>query len=103
MLFAADRSSDERAAHAAVRSSIAGRRSPSRLLVFLLVCFLAPLLIMAVRSVTDLPAGSEGDPLTNFRRFFGGEANLRVLRNTFWIAGLSTLALPRDRLSRTRT
>jgi putative spermidine/putrescine transport system permease protein len=60
-------------------------------LVFLLVCFLAPLVIMAVRSVTDLPAGSEGDPLTNFRRFFGDEANARVLRNTFWIAGLSTL------------
>ena len=32
-------------------------------LVFLLVCFLAPLVIMAVRSVTDLPTGSEGDPL----------------------------------------
>jgi ABC-type spermidine/putrescine transport system permease subunit I len=46
---------------------------------------------MAVRSVTDLPAGSEGDPLTNFRRFFGGEANVRVLGNTFFIAGLSTL------------
>lgn len=60
-------------------------------LVFLIACFLAPLLIMAVRSVTDLPAGSEGDPLTNFRRFFGGEANVRVLGNTFWIAGLSTL------------
>jgi len=60
-------------------------------LVFLLLCFLAPLLIMAVRSVTDLPPGSEGDPLTNFRRFFGGEANVRVLGNTFWIAGLSTL------------
>ena len=61
-------------------------------LVFLLVCFLAPLVIMAMRSITDLPAGSEGDPLTNFRRFFGGEANLRVLGNTFWIAGMSTLA-----------
>ncbi len=61
-------------------------------LLFLLVCFLAPLVIMAVRSVTDLPAGSEGDPLANFRRFFGGEANLRVLGNTFWIAGISTLA-----------
>lgn len=61
-------------------------------LVFLLIGFLAPLVIMAVRSVTDLPAGSEGDPLTNFRRFFDGEANLRVLRNTFWIAGVSTLA-----------
>jgi putative spermidine/putrescine transport system permease protein len=60
-------------------------------LVFLLVCFLAPLVIMALRSVTDLPKGSEGDALANFRRFFGGEANLRVLGNTFWIAGLSTL------------
>ncbi len=61
-------------------------------LVFLLICFLAPLVIMAARSVTDLPTGSEGDPLANFRRFFGGEANLRVLGNTFWIAGVSTLA-----------
>ena len=61
-------------------------------LLFLLVCFLAPLAMMAVRSVTDLPTGSEGDPLANFRRFFGGEANLRVLGNTFWIAGISTLA-----------
>lgn len=60
-------------------------------LVFLLVCFLTPLAIMALRSVTDLPKGSEGDALANFRRFFGGEANLRVLGNTFWIAGLSTL------------
>jgi putative spermidine/putrescine transport system permease protein len=60
-------------------------------LVFLLVCFLVPLVIMALRSVTDLPKGSEGDPLINFKRFFGGEANLRVLGNTFWIAGLSTL------------
>ena len=40
-------------------------------LIFLLICFLAPLVIMAVRSVTDLPTGSEGDPLANFRRFFG--------------------------------
>ncbi len=61
-------------------------------LVFLLVCFLAPLVIMAMRSVTDLPAASEGDPLANFKRFFEGEANLRVLGNTFFIAGLSTLA-----------
>jgi putative spermidine/putrescine transport system permease protein len=60
-------------------------------LVFLLVCFLAPLVIMALRSITDLPKGSEGDALANFRRFFGGEANLRVLGNTFWIAGISTL------------
>ena len=57
------------------------------MLVFLLVCFLAPLVIMAVRSVTDPPAPG----CSNFGRFFGGEANLRVLGNTFWIAGLSTL------------
>ena len=43
---------------------------------------------MAVRSVTDLPNGSEGDPLANLRRFFSGKANLRVLGNTFWIAGV---------------
>ena len=60
-------------------------------LVFLVLCFLIPLVIMSVRSVTDLPRGAE-DPLTNFRRFFGAEANLRVLGNTFWIAGISTLA-----------
>lgn len=60
-------------------------------LVFLLAGFLVPLAFMAVRSVTDLPDGAT-DPLTNFRRFFAGEANLRVLGNTFWIAGVSTVA-----------
>ena len=60
-------------------------------LVFLLVCFLVPLVIMSARSNTDLPAGAE-DPLTNFRRFFGQEANLRVLGNTFWIAAVSSIA-----------
>jgi len=60
-------------------------------LVFLLVCFLVPLVIMSARSITDLPAGAE-DPLTNFRRFFGQEANLRVLGNTFWIAAVSSIA-----------
>jgi putative spermidine/putrescine transport system permease protein len=59
-------------------------------LAFLVVCFVVPLVIMSVRSVTDLP-GDATDPLTNFRRFFGGEANLRVLGNTFWIAAVSTL------------
>ena len=61
-------------------------------LVFLIICFAVPLGIMAVRSVTDLPPGSEGDPLANFRRFFEGEANLRVLRNTFFVAAVSTLS-----------
>src|SRR3954447_11788960 len=60
-------------------------------LVFLLVCFLVPLVIMSARSVTELPHGAV-DPLTNFRRFFGAEANLRVLGNTFWIAAISSLA-----------
>jgi len=60
-------------------------------LVFLLVCFLVPLVIMSARSITDLPAGAD-DPLTNFRRFFGQEANLRVLGNTFWIAAVSSIA-----------
>ena len=60
-------------------------------LVFLVVCFVLPLLVMSLRSVTDLPKGAEGDVLANFRRFFAGEANLRVLGNTFWIAALSTV------------
>jgi hypothetical protein len=46
------------------------------------------LLIMAVRSVTDPPAGQQ-DPLTNFRRFFGGEANARPAEH-LPIAGLDT-------------
>jgi putative spermidine/putrescine transport system permease protein len=60
-------------------------------LAFLLVCFLVPLVIMSARSITELPAGAD-DPLTNFRRFFGQEANLRVLGNTFWIAAVSSIA-----------
>jgi putative spermidine/putrescine transport system permease protein len=62
------------------------------LLVFLVVCFVAPLVLMSARSVTELPTGAEGDLLANFRRFFQGEANLRVLGNTFWIAAISTVA-----------
>jgi putative spermidine/putrescine transport system permease protein len=62
------------------------------LLAFLAVCFIAPLLIMAIRSFTDVPDAAAGDPLANFRRFFGVETNVRVLTNTFWVAGLSTLA-----------
>jgi len=59
---------------------------------FLVVGFVVPLVIMGSRSVTELPANAAGDVLVNFRRFFAGEANLRVLGNTFWIAGLSTIA-----------
>lgn len=60
-------------------------------LVFLIVFFVLPLIVMSARSITELPKGAEGDLLANFKRFFQGEANLRVLGNTFWIAGLSTL------------
>ncbi len=60
-------------------------------LVFLLVCFLVPLVIIVSRSVTEFPAGTEGSVFANYARFFDGEANVRVLRNTFWVAGLSTV------------
>jgi putative spermidine/putrescine transport system permease protein len=55
--------------------------------VFLVVFFLAPLLAMSYRSVTDPP----GAGLSNYSEFFGQAANLRVLGNTFWIAFLSTV------------
>src|SRR5919198_534630 len=61
-------------------------------IVFLLVGFLVPLIVIASRSVTEFPRGSEPGLLANYQRFFAGEANVRVLGNTFWIAGLSTLA-----------
>jgi putative spermidine/putrescine transport system permease protein len=61
-------------------------------LVFLVICFALPLVIIAARSVTELPADARGDVLVNFKRFFTGEANLRVLGTTFWVAALSTLA-----------
>jgi ABC-type spermidine/putrescine transport system permease subunit I len=55
--------------------------------VFLVVFFLAPLLTMSLRSVTDpRDAG-----LSNYSRFFADEAYLRVLINTFWIALVSTV------------
>jgi putative spermidine/putrescine transport system permease protein len=55
--------------------------------LFLLVFFLAPLVLMSLRSVTD-PAGAG---LSNYEKFFAQEAYLRVLTNTFWIAALSTV------------
>lgn len=57
---------------------------------FLLVFFLVPLVVIGQRSVTEFPTPA-GSGLDNFARFFAGEANVRVLGNTFWIAGLSTL------------
>src|SRR5258706_568182 len=55
--------------------------------VFLAVFFLAPLVTMSLRSVTD----PQGAGLSNYTRFFGDEAYLRVLINTFWIALVSTV------------
>lgn len=56
--------------------------------VFLVTFFLIPLLAMTLRSVTDPP----GAGLSNYEQFFGEEAYVRVLTNTFWIAILATLA-----------
>ena len=55
--------------------------------VFLTVFFLAPLVTMSIRSVTDPPDAG----LSNYARFFADEAFLRVLVNTFWIALVSTV------------
>jgi ABC-type spermidine/putrescine transport system permease subunit I len=60
-------------------------------IVFLIVGFLVPLVVIGQRSVTELPSGREGELFVNYGRFFAGEANRRVLGNTFWIAGLSTV------------
>jgi putative spermidine/putrescine transport system permease protein len=57
-------------------------------LAFLAFVFLYPLIEIALRSVTDPP----GVGIGNYTGFFEAEANLRILRNTFWIALLSTLA-----------
>ena len=58
------------------------------LMVFLTIVFLVPLGLMAIRSVTD-PAGVG---LGNYQEFFGSEADLRVLGNTFYIAAITTVA-----------
>jgi len=55
--------------------------------VFLAVFFLAPLVMMSLRSVTD----PQDAGLSNYTRFFADEAYLRVLLNTFWIALVSTV------------
>ena len=55
--------------------------------VFLAVFFLAPLVTMSLRSVTDPP----GAGLSNYAKFFEQAAYLRVLTNTFWIALISTV------------
>ncbi|MFL5725325.1 MAG: ABC transporter permease [Chloroflexota bacterium] len=56
--------------------------------IFLIVFFLAPLLQMSSRSLTE-PADAG---LSNYAKFFDQAAYVRVLTNTFWIATLSTVA-----------
>ncbi len=58
------------------------------LLVFLTAAFLLPLALMVIRSVTDPP----GAGIANYQEFFGSEADIRVLGNTFYIAAVSTIA-----------
>ena len=53
----------------------------------LVVFFLAPLILMAARSVTD-PANAG---LSNYQEFFLSAADVRVLGNTFYIATISTV------------
>jgi putative spermidine/putrescine transport system permease protein len=60
-------------------------------LAFLAIGFLLPLLMIAARSVMEFPSSATPSLLLNYERFFGGEANVRVLGNTFLIAGLSTV------------
>jgi ABC-type spermidine/putrescine transport system permease subunit I len=60
-------------------------------LLFLAAGFLLPLILIAARSVSEFPNSVAPGVLVNYERFFGGEANVRVLGNTFLIAGLSTL------------
>ena len=57
-------------------------------ILFLGAFFLAPLVLMSIRSVTD-PVGAG---LANYERFFAEEAYVRVLTNTFWIALISTVS-----------
>ena len=58
------------------------------LMVFLTIVFLVPLALMVIRSVTDPPDVAIG----NYQEFFGSEADLRVLGNTFYIAAITTVA-----------
>jgi putative spermidine/putrescine transport system permease protein len=55
--------------------------------IFLVVFFLAPLVTMSIRSLTDPP----GAGLSNYAKFFEQAAYLRVLTNTFWIALIATV------------
>ncbi len=59
-------------------------------IAFLVAFFLVPLVVISLRSITDVPKPTD-DFLPNYGRFFASAANLRVLGNTFWVAALSTL------------
>src|SRR3990172_4248989 len=59
-------------------------------IAFLVAFFLVPLVVVSLRSVTDFPKPT-GDAFANYGRFFASSANIRVLSNTFWVAGLSTV------------
>src|SRR3990172_718833 len=56
-------------------------------IAFLVAFFLVPLVVVSLRSVTDFPKPT-GDAFANYGRFFASAANIRVLSNTFWVAGL---------------
>jgi putative spermidine/putrescine transport system permease protein len=61
-------------------------------ILFLVVGFVVPLIVIGSRSISEFPRSGDHSLFANYLRFFAGEANVRVLGNTFWIAGLSTLA-----------
>jgi putative spermidine/putrescine transport system permease protein len=56
-------------------------------IALLVVFFLAPLIAMSLRSITDPPNAG----LANYQTFFVSEADVRVLGNTFYIATISTV------------
>ena len=59
-------------------------------IAFLVAFFLVPLVVVSLRSVTDFPKPA-ADMFANYGRFVAAPANVRVLGNTFWVAGMSTI------------
>ncbi|TAL08699.1 MAG: ABC transporter permease [Chloroflexota bacterium] len=59
-------------------------------IVFLIAFFLAPLVAVSLRSVTEFPKPTT-DIFANYERFAASASNVRVLANTFWVAVLSTV------------
>ena len=56
-------------------------------IAFLVVFFIAPLVLMSLRSVSDPPNAG----LANYKEFFASQADVRVLGTTFYIATVSTV------------